>query len=91
MILESLEKSEPILTIHYAKYGAAGRLVDVAPALKQHIVDGRLNVIAGSQLAGGPSPGVVKELTADYSHRDKRQTTPLKRVKVLPFPERCRR
>ena len=91
MILEFLEKDEPILTIHSAKYGAARRLVDVAPALKQHIVDGRLNVIAGSQLAGGPSPGVVKELTADYSHRDKRQTTPVKEAEGLPFPERCPR
>lgn len=85
-ILESLEKDESGLTIHSAKYGAGGHWTDVSAVLKGHIVEGRLNVIAGNQLAGDPAPNVVKELSVDYSYRDKRQTTTVKEGESLSLP-----
>lgn len=74
------------LTIHSARYGAAGQYLDVAPVLTERLNKGRLEIYAGNQLAGDPCPGVPKELLVEYSYGNERHRRTVMEGNILSLP-----
>jgi hypothetical protein len=66
LVRDQARRNPGALTIQSAKYGSRGQYVDVTQILAERVSGGHLEVYAGNQLAGDPSPGDTKELVVEY-------------------------
>lgn len=81
-----LRSNKGYLVIVAAHYGYGDHRVDVTKQLNDAIIDDRLNVFVGNQLAGDPCPNVSKNLVVEYRYKDKTLSTTLGEGSTLNLP-----
>lgn len=74
------------LKIIEAVYGTAKKYVIVTEELKKRIVDNKLRILAGNDLAGDPDEGNPKKLRIIYEYADKRFEREFKEGHIINLP-----
>lgn len=64
-----LRSNKGYLVVTAARYGCNDHRLDVTKHLNDAIIDDRLHVFIGNQLAGDPCPNVRKDLTVEYRYK----------------------
>jgi D-alanyl-D-alanine-carboxypeptidase/D-alanyl-D-alanine-endopeptidase len=74
------------LEIVRARYGAPGNWVDVTQQVRDHVKNGRVEVLSGNELAGDPAYGVAKVLEVEYRLAGKTDVRRVDEGQVLVLP-----
>jgi len=74
------------LLIVEARYGGRDHRVDVTRQLNDAIVDSKLHIFAGNQLAGDPCPNVPKDLKVSYRYKNQELQKVVEEGKDLDLP-----
>lgn len=74
------------LIIESAVYGIGDKTIDVSKQLNSMIANGKLQVIAGNQIAGDPIAGTHKELRVSYFCEGKQHSRVVPEGEILSLP-----
>lgn len=81
-----LRSNKGDLVVIAANYGCGDHRVDVVKQLNDAIIDDKLHVFAGNQLAGDPCPNVSKDLWVSWQYKDQKFNRTVKEGETLNLP-----
>ncbi len=81
-----LRSNRGYLVIIAANYGCDDHRLDVTKQLNDAIIDDKLHVFAGNQLAGDPCPNVPKNLLVSYQYKDQKFNRTVGEGETLNLP-----
>jgi hypothetical protein len=81
-----LRSNKGYLVVIAAKYGSGDHRLDVTKQLNDAIIDDKLHIFAGNQLAGDPCPNVSKDLWVSWQYKGQKFNKTVREAETLDLP-----
>lgn len=84
--ISRLRSNKGYLVIIAANYGSGDHRLDVTKQLNDAIIDDKLHIFAGNQLAGDPCPNVSKDLWVSWQYKNQKFNRTVREGETLDLP-----